>query len=123
MIRLKNQSKVRYRTFKLRFGPYAASVIGAGGGVVAVAFTRYLEFLRIDDVAGAFAVHGAAGVFGTVAIAVAAEPLCGDAGPQGFLAAGAEALDLLVAQLVGVLAIGVFAAVTSYCTCVVLEVC
>lgn len=52
----------------------AAVVIGVVGGIVMVATDRLLERLRIDDVVGAIPVHGAAGVWGTIALALFGNP-------------------------------------------------
>ncbi len=48
----------------------AAVVIGAVGGLVMVAATLWLERRGIDDVVGAVPVHAAAGVWGTLALAL-----------------------------------------------------
>lgn len=48
--------------------PTSALFIGLIGGVVVFYATQVVESLRIDDPVGAFAVHGAAGVWGTLAI-------------------------------------------------------
>lgn len=48
----------------------AAVLIGIVGGLVMVTTDRLLQRLRIDDVVGAIPVHGAAGVWGTLALAL-----------------------------------------------------
>ncbi len=48
----------------------SAAVIGAVGGVTMIAVERFLVWLRIDDVVGAIAVHGGAGIWGTLAVAL-----------------------------------------------------
>lgn len=50
--------------------PASAIAIGAVGGLVADAASVALERARIDDVVGAIPVHGAAGVWGTLAVAI-----------------------------------------------------
>ncbi|MDH3601193.1 MAG: ammonium transporter, partial [Candidatus Tectomicrobia bacterium] len=52
----------------------AAVVIGAVGGAVMFGIDRLLERWRIDDVVGAFPVHGGAGVWGTIAVALFGKP-------------------------------------------------
>jgi Amt family ammonium transporter len=47
-----------------------AVVIGLGGGVLVFLGALLLERLRLDDVVGAFPVHGLAGVWGTLAVAL-----------------------------------------------------
>ena len=69
---------------------YWAIVIGAIGGVVVVAGIKLLETLRLDDVVGAVPAHLFAGVWGTLAVCIAS---------------GGN----LMAQLIGVVAIGAFA--------------
>ena len=51
-------------------GSTAAVGIGAGGGLVMLAAAWLLERYRIDDVVGAVPVHAAAGVWGTLAVAI-----------------------------------------------------
>jgi len=49
--------------------PFGALLTGAIGGVIVVAVASFVErVLKIDDPVGAFAVHGACGVWGTLAI-------------------------------------------------------
>ena len=68
---------------------YWAVVIGLVGGAVTVAGLKVLEVLRIDDVVGAIPAHLFAGVWGTMAVCIAA---------------GGNVL----VQLTGVLAVGAF---------------
>ena len=49
-------------------------LIGAIAGVISVFATQLLERWRIDDVIGAVPVHGFAGVWGTLAVALFADP-------------------------------------------------
>ena len=66
-----------------------AIVIGAIGGVICVVGLKILEKLRLDDVVGAVPVHLFAGIWGTLAVCIAA-------GGQFHV------------QLIGVLAVGAF---------------
>ena len=66
-----------------------AIVIGAIGGVICVAGIKTLEKLKLDDVVGAVPVHLFAGIWGTLAVCIAA-------GGQFHV------------QLIGVLAVGAF---------------
>ena len=69
---------------------YWAVVIGAVGGAISVAGLKIMERLRIDDVVGAVPAHLFAGVWGTLAVCIAAGG------------------DMLV-QVSGILTIGAFA--------------
>ena len=73
---------------------YWAVVIGLIGGSVTTAGLKVLEALKIDDVVGAIPAHLFAGVWGTMAVCIAAGG------------------DVLV-QLTGVLAVGAFVFATS----------
>ena len=68
---------------------YWAVIIGAIGGILCTAGTKLLEKLKLDDVVGAIPAHLVAGIWGTMAVCIAAG---GD----------------IVTQIVGVLAVGVF---------------
>jgi len=54
--------------------PWATLAIGAIAGAIAVGSTFWLEKMQIDDVIGAVPVHGFAGVWGTIAVALFADP-------------------------------------------------
>lgn len=68
---------------------YWALIIGAVGGIICSGGIKLMEKLKIDDVVGAVPVHLFAGIWGTLAVCITS---------------GGN----FVAQLVGVLAIGVF---------------
>ena len=70
-------------------GHHWALLIGAIGGVVTVAGMRLLERMKLDDVVGAVPVHLFAGIWGTLAVCIAA---------------GGN----FVNQLIGIVAVGVF---------------
>ena len=72
-----------------------AIIIGAVGGVLCTAGIKLLEILKIDDVVGAIPAHLMAGIWGTLAVCIAAG---GNVG----------------VQLVGILAVGAFVFVTSW---------
>ena len=69
-------------------------VIGGIGGVLVVASVPLLDKLRIDDVVGAVPAHLVAGIWGTLAVAIF----------------GGASLGV---QVIGILAVGAFVAVTS----------
>ena len=54
--------------------PWAAVVIGAVSGVIAVVGVLFVERIGIDDPIGAVAVHGMSGVWGTLATGLFAVP-------------------------------------------------
>ncbi len=73
---------------------YWAIVIGAIGGIICTIGMKVMESLKLDDVVGAVPAHLFAGVWGTLAVCIAAG---GD----------------VVIQLIGVLAVGVFVFIAS----------
>jgi len=54
--------------------PWATVAIGGIAGAIAVGSTLWLQKMQIDDVIGAVPVHGFAGVWGTLAVALLADP-------------------------------------------------
>ncbi len=75
--------------------PYMALLIGAVGGGVVILFSELLRVLRIDDVTGGLPVHLGCGIWGTLAVS--------------FTNPAATFLD----QLIGLVAISLFAAFVS----------
>jgi Amt family ammonium transporter len=73
--------------------PFLSIIIGGIGGLLVVFAVPLLDKLKIDDVVGAISVHLVAGIWGTLAVVLTH----GD----------------LVAQVTGIIAIGVFMVVTS----------
>jgi ammonium transporter, Amt family len=55
-------------------GAPSAALIGAVGGLIMVGLERALERLRIDDAVGAIPVHLGGGIWGTLALALFAQP-------------------------------------------------
>ncbi len=82
---------------------YWAVIIGAIGGIICTLALKLLESIKVDDVVGAIPAHLFAGVWGTLAVAIAAG---GD----------------IVAQIVGILAIGAFVFITSLILWKILDV-
>ena len=81
---------------------YWALVIGAVGAILCTAGIKFLQTIKVDDVVGAVPAHLFAGVWGTIATAIAAGANIG-------------------VQLLGVVAVGAFAFLTSWLTWLVLE--
>lgn len=97
--------------------PIGALAIGAIAGIVVVLALDLVEALKIDDAVGAFAVHGACGMFGTLAIGLFGAPGLMLAVPGtetinlGLFYGGG--LTLLGIQATGILAITVWVTATS----------
>jgi Amt family ammonium transporter len=86
--------------------PGASILIGAIGGVIVVYGAILLERLKIDDPVSAVPVHLMNGIWGTLAIGIFAT----ENGVTGLIAGNASQL---LAQLIGVLAVGVWCIVTG----------
>jgi ammonium transporter, Amt family len=92
--------------------PTGAVILGAVAGVVMIYATDLLEWMRIDDPVGAWPVHGAAGIWGTLSLGLLACGKYGASGPTGaddsspltglFYGGGTP---LLVSQIIGSAAI------------------
>jgi Amt family ammonium transporter len=90
--------------------PLGALAIGLTAGVVVVLAIDAVEAAKIDDAVGAFAVHGACGMLGTLAIGFWGVPaLTGGAGGL-FMGGG---IDQLVVQAIGVIGVTVWCVVTG----------
>jgi ammonium transporter, Amt family len=89
--------------------PGGALIIGFLAGVLVVfAVELFEKVLRIDDPVGAVSVHGVNGAFGTIMVGFFAE---GD-GLKGLLYGGGT--NLLVSQLIGVVAVLAWALTTGF---------
>ena len=88
--------------------PGGALVIGLVAGVLVVLGIVAFDRVHVDDPVGALSVHLVNGVFGTLAVGLFAHPLyaTGEGAPQPGLLYGGGFAQLL-AQLAGVLAVGV----------------
>jgi len=95
--------------------PFGAIMIGAIAGPVCALWVDLMEYLRIDDPVGAVAVHGAAGIWGTLSLGLFATGQFGAPTPTGadnsaasivtglFYGGGA---NQLIAQAIGSACIG-----------------
>jgi ammonium transporter, Amt family len=95
--------------------PWAAVVIGLVSGVIAVVGVLAVERIGIDDPIGAVAVHGASGVWGTVATGLFAVPALAatlNTGRGGFVYTGS--LHQVWIQLIGLAAVGAFTFSASF---------
>jgi Amt family ammonium transporter len=94
---------------------WAAVVVGAVAGVIAVVGVVFVERIRIDDPVGAVAVHGLAGVWGTLACGLFAAPelvKITATGTEGLVYSGS--FHQLGIQLLGLAAVGAFTFSTSF---------
>lgn len=92
--------------------PVSAVVIGAVGGLLVVGSVLFFDRIRIDDPVGALSVHLANGIWGTLAVGLFSSPNgvgyeAGSGGPAAGLFVGGGP-GQLVAQLIGVVAVGAF---------------
>ncbi|HEU5244376.1 MAG TPA: ammonium transporter [Gaiellaceae bacterium] len=95
--------------------PWGAVVIGFVAAAVAVVAVPFVERLGIDDPIGAVAVHGLAGVWGTLATGLLAVPALAatvGVGRGGLLYTGSP--YQLGVQVLGLLAVGAFTFSASY---------
>src|SRR6185295_12293653 len=95
--------------------PWAAIVIGAVSGWIAVAGVLFVERIGIDDPIGAVAVHGMSGVWGTLACGLFAVPLLAknlNTGSGGLVYSGS--FHQLGVQALGLVSVGVFTFATSF---------
>jgi len=95
--------------------PWAAIVIGAVAGSIAVLGVLGVERLRVDDPIGAVSVHGLAGVWGTLATGIFAVPALADnlaTGSGGLWYTGS--FHQLGVQVLGLLAVGIFTFSASF---------
>ena len=83
----------------------SAIIIGAFAGVIVDIAVVFFDKIKIDDPVGAIAVHGVNGLFGTVAVGLFAT--------EGGLFFGGGT-SLLVTQLIGVVAIGLFSFIVTF---------
>src|SRR5438445_1658668 len=95
--------------------PWAAVLIGAVAGGIAVVGVLGVERIGIDDPIGAVAVHGGAGVWGTLATGIFAVPILAknlNTGTGGLVYTGS--FHQLGVQALGLIAVGVFGFGTSF---------
>ena len=89
--------------------PGAAILIGAIGGVLVVLVTLFLDKIKVDDPVGAFPVHGVNGIWGTLSVGLFGQEVLG-LKADGLLLGGG--LTVFGTQLIGIVAIVLFVAVT-----------
>jgi Amt family ammonium transporter len=87
------------------FSMPAAWVVGFIAGVLVVYSVAFIDGLKIDDPVGAFSVHGTCGIWATLAVGLFNTD-------KGLLTG--NGFGQLGVQIVGIVAIGLFAIVTSW---------
>ncbi|MGK7902952.1 MAG: ammonium transporter [Hormoscilla sp.] len=90
-----------------------AVIIGAIGSAVMLLVAYWLQRYRIDDAVDAVAVHGGAGVWGTLAVALFGQP--------ELLNTGLSRLAQLGVQLLGILVCSCWAFLLTYCLLSVID--
>jgi Amt family ammonium transporter len=90
--------------------PLASVIIGLVAGPLIVFSAAWMESLKIDDPVGAVPAHLVNGVWGTLAVGLFAT-IEGNTGTLGLFAGGGT--TLLIAQIVGIVSIGLWTVVTS----------
>jgi Amt family ammonium transporter len=91
-----------------------AIIIGSVAGVLVVFSVIFFDRIRIDDPVGASSVHGVCGAWGTIAVGLFSTMDAESSGglvKEGLFYGGGA--DQLIAQIVGVVAIAAFVAVTA----------
>jgi Amt family ammonium transporter len=89
--------------------PTGSIIIGAIAGVIVIIAVDLTEWFRVDDPCGAFAVHGACGIWGTLSLGLFAAGIYGLPGASGADTSGGRVTglfyggetDQLVAQIKG----------------------
>ncbi len=87
-----------------------AIIIGSLAGLLVVTAVLFFDRIRVDDPVGAISVHGVCGAFGTICVGLFATEDT-DFWQQGLFYGGGT--DQLVSQVIGVVAVGLFVAVTA----------
>ncbi len=83
-----------------------SALIGLVAGVIIVNGVRWLDHYKIDDAVGVIPVHLFAGIWGTLAVALFADPVA--------LGTGLSTIEQLKSQFIGIAVIGFYSFVTSY---------
>ena len=84
----------------------SAIIIGIIGCIIAIITSEFLEKFEIDDVVGAIPVHLAAGIWGTIAVAIFSD--------LEILGTGLTRMEQFKVQGVGIIAVGIFSFTISF---------
>ncbi len=97
-----------------------AAIIGAVSGLLVVFAVWFLDYkLRVDDPVGAVPVHMMNGIWGTIAVGLFATPTAPESTLTGLFYGGG--FDLLGKQLLGVLTVGLWTAITITIAFLIIE--
>jgi Amt family ammonium transporter len=91
--------------------PIGAVIIGLIAGTLVVFAVSFFDKIRIDDPVGAVSVHGVCGAFGTIAVGLFSNTEADGVVAKGLFYGGGG--SQLVSQLIGVVSIAVFVAITA----------
>ncbi len=84
----------------------SAIIIGIIGCIIAIIISEFLEKFEIDDVVGAIPVHLAAGIWGTMAVAIFSD--------LEILGTGLTRIEQFKVQGIGIIAVGIFSFTISF---------
>lgn len=88
-----------------------ALVIGFAAGVIVVYAVSFFDKIKVDDPVGAISVHGVCGAFGTIMVGLFSATETEGVVKKGLFYGGGA--DQLISQLIGVVSVAVFVAVTT----------
>ncbi|MCL4134810.1 UNVERIFIED_CONTAM: hypothetical protein GTU68_013062 [Idotea baltica] len=92
--------------------PVASVIIGAIAGILVVSAVVFFDRLRIDDPVGALSVHLVCGIWGTLSVGLwASTEMPGGIDANGLFNGGGP--NLLLAQAIGVIAVGLFTVIST----------
>lgn len=91
--------------------PIGAVIIGLLAGGIVVFAVSFFDKIKIDDPVGAVSVHGVCGAFGTICVGLFSNTEADGIVKEGLFYGGGA--SQLVSQVIGVVAVGVFVAITS----------
>jgi len=88
-------------------GPVAAFIIGIVAGMIMYGTTKLLEYLKIDDAVGAIPAHLTPGIWGTLAVALFADP-------EIMGVESVNRVDMFETQFLGVIMIGFWSFILTF---------
>lgn len=96
--------------------PWAAVIIGGVAGILVMLAADAVERAKIDDPVGAFAVHGACGIWGTLSIGLFALPgltFAGEMAGKGGLFTSGDGFAMLGVQALGSISTVIYVSITA----------
>ena len=92
-------------------GPNAAVIIGLLAGTICFLVVSSKTRFKLDDSLDVIGIHGVGGLVGTLCLGIFATKAANPGGVDGLLAGNA---DQLISQIIGIVAVGVYAFVVSW---------